>query len=206
MSRNLPQLVILAGPNGAGKSTTAPYLLKGALGVTEFVNADTIAQGLSAFEPEKAAIQAGRAMLQRLDFLAGKKIDFAFESTLASRTHAIRVKRWKASLGYRSHLVFLWLKSPDLAVQRVAERVRLGGHHIPEETIRRRYTAGLHNFFSIYRSLMESWHFYDNSGPEYPRLIARGKENTDIIVHDLKLWKYIQEYHNEKKSSRKKTY
>jgi len=115
----MPHVIVIAGPNGAGKSTTAPAILKGTLGVTEFVNADTIAAGLSAFNPEKAAFQAGRE-------------DFAFETTLASKTFAHWIQNLKLS-GYTFHLFYLWLPSPDFAIARVAERVRMGGHCVPEE-------------------------------------------------------------------------
>lgn len=127
MSEPRPGVVILAGPNGAGKSTVAPALLHGALGVDEFVNADVIAQGLSAFEPDRVAIAAGRIMLARLNELAAQRADFAFETTLATRSFA----RWLRGLrlsGYDVHLFFLWLFSADLAVARVADRVGMEGH------------------------------------------------------------------------------
>jgi len=151
-----PIVVVLGGPNGAGKSTTAARLLRGALSVNEFVNADTIAQGLSAYRPESAAIAAGRVMLARLRYLARIREDFAFETTLSGRGHA----RWLESLraaGYRVHLTFLWLPSPDLAVARVAERVRRGGHDVPEPVIRRRFAAGLRNLVTCYLDLVDSW-------------------------------------------------
>jgi len=112
-------------------------LLNGTLGVTEFVNADVIAQGLSAFQPERAAFHAGRVMLKRLHYLAKERVDFAFETTLASSSFAPWIAKLKQS-GYTFHLVFLWLPSADFAVARVAERVRMGGHDVPEETIRKR--------------------------------------------------------------------
>ena len=131
----MPHVIVIAGPNGAGKSTTAAAILKGTLGVTEFVNADTIAAGLSAFNPEKAAFQAGRVMIERLQQLAAGREDFAFETTLASKTFAHWIQNLKLS-GYTFHLFYLWLPSPDFAIARVAERVRMGGHYVPEETIR----------------------------------------------------------------------
>jgi predicted ABC-type ATPase len=127
-----PHVIVVAGPNGAGKSTAAPRLLRDALSVREFVNADTIAAGLSAFRPESVAIAAGRIMLARMRVLAAAREDFAFETTLASRSFA----PWLAGLqsgGYHVHLLFLWLRSPELAVSRVAERVRLGGHDVPAD-------------------------------------------------------------------------
>jgi predicted ABC-type ATPase len=144
-----PDVVMLAGPNGAGKSTAAPALLRDILSVNEFVNADVIAQGLSAFEPERAAPAAGRIMLARLRELARQRESFAFETTLASRSFAPWIAGLKSEGGYKFRLVFLWLPSPEAAVARVAERVRAGGHDVPEATIRRRYAAGLKNFFTL---------------------------------------------------------
>ena len=185
-----PSVVVLAGPNGAGKSTAAPALLKGALGVTEFVDPDTIARGLSAFQPERVALSAGRIMLIRLKELAAQRVSFAFETTLASRMFA----RWLPELrqgGYRVHMIFLWLPSADLAVARVTDRVRMGGHHVPEETVRRRYAAGLRNFFSLYRPLANSWRIYDNSEGAAPRLIARGRAGRVSRVADEDVWARI---------------
>ena len=191
-------IIVIAGPNGAGKSTTAPSLLKGALEVTEFVNADLIAQGLSAFQPEMTAFQAGRIMLNRLHYLANKCINFAFESTLASKTFA----PWIAGLrkkGYDFHLVFLWLPSEDFAINRVAERVKSGGHNVPEDTIRRRYHAGLKNFLELYQQITDKWFFYDNSATE-PRLIAYGEGSSDLVVMDGTMWHNIEkEYGSERK-------
>lgn len=189
----MPQLVVLAGPNGAGKTTAAPMLLKGALRVREFVNADVIAQGLSGFNPDAAAFQAGRAMLQRLDVLAARRLDFAFEATLASRGLAKRIRSLRSDAGYRCSLVFLWLESPEIAIQRVAARVRLGGHDVPAPTVRRRYRAALSNFFSTYRGLTDLWRFYDNSGSGPPELVANGRGDTTDRVARQKLWNLILE-------------
>ena len=189
-SRNPPSVVVLGGPNGAGRSTTAPALLKGVLGVTEFVDADTIARGLSAFQPERVALSAGRIMLRRLKELASQRVSFAYETTFASRMFA----RWLAELqrgGYRVHMLFLWLPSADLAVERVADRVRMGGHDVPEETVRRRYAAGLRNFFSLYRPLANTWRIYDNSQSSGPFLIARGENSKVPQVSDENLWASI---------------
>jgi predicted ABC-type ATPase len=183
-------VIVLAGPNGAGKSTTASALLKGALGVTEFVDADTIARGLSAFQPERVALSAGRIMLTRLKELAAQRVSFAYETTLASRMFA----RWLAELrqgGYRVHILFLWLPSADFAVDRVLDRVRMGGHDVPEETIRRRYAAGLRNFFSLYQPLANTWRIYDNSSRSGPRLIARGRASAVTRVLDDEAWALI---------------
>jgi predicted ABC-type ATPase len=137
-----PIIIVVAGPNGAGKSTAAPYLLRDTLKVDEFVNADAIAAGLSAFRPDRVAVTAGRIMLARIRQLAAARADLTFETTLASRSFAPWLARLRGD-GYRVHLLFLWLGSADLAVSRVAERVRLGGHDVPEAVVRRRYRAGL---------------------------------------------------------------
>ena len=190
-------LVVLAGPNGAGKSTMAPTLLKGTLGVTEFVNADVIARGLSGFAPAGAAVTAGRIMLRRLRELARRRVSFAFESTLASRLLA----PWIAELvqaSYRFHLVFLWLRSAAVAMARVAARVRLGGHDVPAETVRRRYHKGLRNFFQLYMPLAATWRMYDNSGASPLRLIAAGKGDAVLRVADHEAWDRIRrEYRSE---------
>jgi predicted ABC-type ATPase len=186
-----PHLIIIAGPNGAGKSTTAPALLKGTLGVTEFVNADVIAQGLSAFNPDRAAFQAGRVMLERLQQLAAEGENFAFETTLASRTFAHWIEALKQT-GYTFHLLFLWLPSPEFAIARVAERVRMGGHDVPEETIERRYYAGLKNFFKLYRPLADSWYFLDNSQVAQSILLASEDKQTGIYVNNAVVWEKIK--------------
>lgn len=185
-----PSIVILAGPNGAGKSTVAPALLHGALAVDEFVNADVIARGLSAFDPESVALTAGRVMLARLHELAEQRVSFAFETTLASRTFAPWLRDLKAS-GYAVHLFFLWLPSADFAVERVAERVRAGGHNVPTQTIRRRYGAGLRNFFTLYEPLASTWSVYDSSGPE-SRLVAERLVSEPLRVYDEGVWGIVR--------------
>jgi predicted ABC-type ATPase len=185
-----PRLVVLAGPNGAGKTTTAPSILRDALSVREFVNADTIAQGLSAFDVEAAAIRAGRIMLDRIHELARERVDFAFETTLASRSFAPWIRRL-ASDGHRIELVFVWLASPELAVARVASRVRRGGHSVPETVIRRRYERGLRNFFQLYRPLADRWHFLDNSGPRPLHRIAEGVGMGENRIEDEELWQQL---------------
>jgi len=198
MSGN-PSVIVLAGPNGAGKSTLAPVLLRGKLGVTEFVNADVIARGLSAFDPNRVAIQAGRIMLERLKELAERRETFAFETTLASRSFA----PWIAQLieaGYRFHLTFIWLPDVEMALQRVRDRVRLGGHDVPEETVRRRYTAGLRNLAKLYQPLADSWRVYDNSGQERPRLVALGRRTLVRRVADAEAWNKITAVSEEQDS------
>ena len=190
MTAKRPHFIVIAGPNGAGKSTTAPSLLKGTLKVTEFVNADIIAQGLSGFQPEGAVFHAGRVMLERIHYLAKKRIDFAFETTLASRTFALWITDLRKT-GYDFHLVFLWLPNEEFAIARVAERVRMGGHNVPEETIRRRYHTGLKNFFLLYKPLADFWRVYDNSEPAGPRLIASGSRSESDNIKDIAIWNMI---------------
>ena len=167
----MPNIVVVAGPNGSGKSTTAPRLLRDTLRVDEFVNADVIAAGLSAFSPDRVAFPAGRIMLRRARELALSRADFALESTLSSRSLAPWIKKMKSD-GYVFHLLYLWLYSADLAVQRVAERVRQGGHDVPELIVRRRYARSLGNFFNIYRPIADSWLMLDNSAVDAPKPIA----------------------------------
>jgi predicted ABC-type ATPase len=192
MESDHPHLVVLAGPNGAGKSTAAAGLLAEGLQVKEFVNADVIAQGLSAFQPEKTAIQAGKIMLERLHQLAAQRVDFAYETTLASRSFV----PWIADLcksGYGFHLVFLWLPNAEMAIERVSNRVRLGGHAVPSETIRRRYHAGLANFFNLYHPLTETWRFYDNTNASGPRLVASGGGTVVETIRQPEAWAQILE-------------
>lgn len=193
MSPISPSLVALAGPNGAGKSTVGPALLRNSLGISTFVNADVIAQGLSGLEPEGAAFEAGRIMLERLDELARRRESFAFETTLAGRAYARRISALQGE-GYRFHVVFLWLDSPELAVARVADRVRAGGHAVPEDVVRRRYRAGLRNFLELYRPLAEMWQVYDNSsgGSDGPRLVAYGSGETTKSVLNEGMWRRVQ--------------
>ena len=186
-----PQLVVIGGPNGAGKTTAAPHLLRDTLYVAEFVNADAIASGLSGFRPESAALQAGRVMLQRLRQLASMQVDFAFESTLASRSFAPWIGHLRQD-GYVFRLTFLWLPKPEMAVARVAARVRAGGHDVPPATIRRRYHSGLRNFFRLYRPIADHWRFYDATATSGPRLIAKGTGTGDIEVLDGDLWPSIE--------------
>jgi predicted ABC-type ATPase len=187
-----PHVIVVAGPNGADKSTAAPRLLRDTLAVSEFVNADAIAGGLSAFRPETVAVAAGRIMLARMRALAQAGVSFAFETTLASRSFA----PWLATLkrrGYRTDLLFLWLESADLAARRVAERVRRGGHDVPEAVVRRRYDAGLRNLFGLYLPLADFWQMFDNSRVSGPRLVAAGDGREARMIADGALWQRLEE-------------
>ena len=185
-------LYIIAGCNGAGKTTASYTVLPDILECKEFVNADEIARGLSPFNPEGVAIEAGRLMLQRIEDLLNKDESFAIETTLASKSYAELIRRAQAK-GYIVTLLFFWLKKPDLAVQRVAQRVRNGGHNIPEDVIRRRYVAGITNLFRLYMQVVDSWAVYANS--ENPRKkIASGGNTEETIILDNDLYNQIKSY------------
>jgi predicted ABC-type ATPase len=186
----LPQVIIIGGPNGAGKTTLAPFLLRDVLNVREYVNADPIALGLSAFDPTSMAFEAGRIMLKRLHELAGERKTFAFESTLAARSYAGWIEKLHDE-SYNFQLMFLWLRSPELAVQRVHERVRSGGHDVAAEVIRRRYATGLKNFWTLYQPLADAWSLYDNSILLGSTPIASGGKSRSLVVLDQNAWTAI---------------
>jgi predicted ABC-type ATPase len=197
MSNARPKVIILAGPNGAGKSTLAPLLLRDKFDLADYVNADTLALGLSAFHPEKVAMQAGRVMLKRLRELASQKESFAFESTLASRSYAPWISDLQSE-GYTFHLLFLWVRSPDISIERVKERVRLGGHDVPAEIIRRRYHRGVRNFLDLYQGLANTWVVYDNSFIGNPVFIAEGVGRIINQLHEKDLWLGFCEAKNDR--------
>jgi predicted ABC-type ATPase len=172
---NMANLFIIAGCNGAGKTTASYSLLPDMLNCHEFVNADEIAKGLSPFQPEKASIDAGRIMLQRIKELINQNIDFAIETTLASKTYVKFIKTAKEK-GYFVTLIFFWLSSPELATQRVKTRVENGGHNISEEVIYRRYRSGLKNLNKLYLDIADFWMIIDNSVIPY-NFVAEGIKN-----------------------------
>ena len=159
------KVIIIAGPNGAGKTTFAREFLPNEAGCPQFLNADLIAAGLAPFAPESAALPAARLMLAELErhFQTGQS--FAFETTLSGRAYLRHIARWRAA-GYRVELIFLRLTSAQEALARVAQRVKQGGHHIPEAVIRRRFAAGLDNLSRHYAPAVDAWALYDNSGEE----------------------------------------
>jgi len=169
------KIVIIAGPNGAGKTTFAQEFLPHEADCPVFINADLIAVSLSPSDPQIAAIRAGRQMIEEIDRNAGAGNNFAFETTLAGHTYVKRIPRWRAS-GYVVKLLFLSLNEVDEAIARVAMRVQQGGHDIPEKVIRRRFVAGMRNFVEVYRSLVDYWQWYDNSGAT-PRLLEEGRRD-----------------------------
>jgi predicted ABC-type ATPase len=164
--------IIIAGPNGAGKTTFAREYLPKDAGVIHFVNADLIAAGLSPLRPELAALAGGRLLLMEMDRLAGARVEFAFETTLSGLGYVSRLKKWKAA-GYRIELVFLKLQSSQLALRRIAARVRQGGHNVPHAEVLRRFARGLRNLDTTYKLLADAWAVYDNSG-DRPRLLETG--------------------------------
>lgn len=164
--------IVIAGPNGSGKTTFAREYLPDTAGVVHFVNADLIAAGLSPFRPSLVALSAGRLLLRELDRLAAAKVDFAFESTLSGLSYVSRLQRWKR-FGYRIEFVFLRLASPELALRRIAARVKQGGHDVPKVDVIRRFGRGWANFEAAYRPLADAWAVYDNSGTR-PVLLESG--------------------------------
>jgi len=186
----MPGVIVFAGSNGAGKSTAAADFLAANPQLKIFVNADVIARGLSANNPESVALQAGRMMLQRMKELVDEQATFSFETTLSGKTYA----RWLKDIrpqGYRFFLHYYWLQSADLAVARVRARVAKGGHHIPEETIRRRYLASMQNFLYLYRPIADEWRIYDNSSDAGNYLIAHGSEFSEEI-DDESIWEIFR--------------
>jgi predicted ABC-type ATPase len=164
--------IVIAGPNGAGKTTFAREFLPKDARVIHFVNADLIASGLSPLRPELATLAGGRLFLAELDRLARTRVNFAFETTLSGLVYLHRLKRWKAA-GYRIEIIFLRLPSPQLALRRIAARVRQGGHNVRRADVFRRFTRGWMNFQQFYRPLADAWAVYDNSG-DAPRLMEQG--------------------------------
>ena len=185
-------LYIISGPNGAGKTTASYTVLPRILQCKEFVNADEIARGLSPFNPESVAIEAGRLMLKRIGELLMRNESFSIETTLSTRSY-FRLVEKAHSQGYDVTLLYFWLKSPQQAIERVAERVAKGGHDIPKDIIVRRYWEGLDNLFKIYMPIVDTWILVNNS--ETPRsIVATGGKDQKTIIKDSKHFKTIEEY------------
>lgn len=186
----MPRLYIISGCNGAGKTTASYTMLPEMLDCSEFVNSDEFAKGLSPFNPEKASIQASRYMIMKIRYLLKRQQDFGIETTLATRT-LLKTIRMAQEAGYTVTLLYFWLNSPDLAVERVAARVGAGGHDIPEETIRRRYRVGIDYFFHDYAPMCERWILADNSQIPF-RVIAEGSKNDLINIKDEATYEQIR--------------
>lgn len=180
----MPELLIIAGPNGAGKTTAAHVLLPEMLPNARYINADYIAAGMNPLQPERSAIAAGRVMLKEIKSALQNNEDFAFETTLATRGFVQLIKAAKKKK-YTARLVYFCLPNPEAAVERVAKRVRMGGHDVPEAVIRRRFTKSRQNFFKLYMPILDQWAVYENSG-QTPQIIA--KKNGKKIIENEALW------------------
>jgi len=186
----MPNLYIIAGCNGAGKTTASLTVLPEMLNCQEFLNADEIAKGLSPINPERAKIEAGRIMLQKIDKLMQNKYDFAFEATLSSKNFVETIKKAKEK-GYMTTLIFFWLDSPDLAIARVKIRVQEGGHDVPNHVVIRRYFAGLKNLFELYMPLSDYWMIFDKSKLA-SELIAEGYTFKDVDIKNYSIFAKIK--------------
>lgn len=185
----MKKLYVIAGCNGAGKTTASYTILPEILDCKEFVNADEIARGISPFQPEKAGIEAGRLMLKRIKKLLESGENFAFETTLSTRSYVQFIDRAK-EMDYQVTCLFFWLNSEELAISRVKTRVKEGGHHIPEDVIRRRYKSGLRNFFNLFLNKVDNWLFVNNSGDDY-EIVAEGALNEETI-NNVKQWEELK--------------
>jgi predicted ABC-type ATPase len=185
-----PRLFIIAGPNGAGKTTFAGRFLPHYAHCREFINADLIAGELSPFDPTAAAFRAGRLMLEQIHALSRHRRDFSFETTLSGRSYLPLLRRLRAD-GYSIRLFFLWIPDVKLALARVADRVRQGGHDVPEAVVRRRFSKGIENFFRYYRPLLDAWCMLDNS-TETPAIIASEEAGRMHVANPGVFAKVIQ--------------
>ena len=177
----IPQVYVIAGPNGVGKTTFAREFLPKYAKCPTFVNADLIAQGLAPFKPGTVAIKAGKLLVERIRELAERKETFAFETTLAGKRYDEVLRKMKAR-GYRIHIFFLWIPTVKMALARISNRVKMGGHSIPSDTVDRRFRRGLHNFLFRYRSLADSWYLFDNSDIP-PALVARSEHGQHTVLN-----------------------
>ncbi len=185
----MPRLYIISGCNGAGKTTASYSLLPEMLDCSEFVNSDEFAKSLSPFHPENASIQASRYMLLKIRYLLKKRSDFAVETTLATRT-LLKTVRMAQAAGYSVTLLYFWLNSPDLAIERVKARVEAGGHNIPEETVKRRYHVGIDYFFHYYSPISDRWILADNSQAPF-RVVAEGSKEDVVNIRDEETYRKI---------------
>ena len=194
----MPNQYIIPGCNGAGKTTASYTILPEMLNCEEFVNADNIAAGLSPFNPESVAIEAGRIMLERIDTLLKIQKDFAIETTLATRSYVDLIKRTQ-QIGYKVTSVYFWLSSSEEAKRRVAIRVSKGGHHIPDKVVERRYHRGLYNLIHLYIPVCDFWLIFNNAFG-LPEFIAEGEFNQSKIIYNNDIWDTIQHQGNGNKT------
>jgi predicted ABC-type ATPase len=192
----MPKLYIISGCNGAGKSTSAYTILPEILNCNEFVNADNIAAGISPFSPDTVAFEAGRIMLQRIDQLVFQGVDFAIETTLSSKSYFFKMQDWQ-NQGYEIILIYIWLNSPELAFERIADRVNKGGHSIPKEIVLRRYYRRINNLFDFFIPIRNYWLIIDNSGA-MPEMIAEGNKDIESEVFNKQIWLTIKKLYHEK--------
>ena len=193
----MPNLYIIAGPNGAGKTTAAKVLLPEVFLVNTFLNADVIAAKLNPELPESAALQAGRQMLAEIEACLAEEQSFVIETTLATKSYVNLVQKAKKQ-GYQTILIYFWLENPALAIERVARRVRQGGHHIPEEVIVRRYWNGLKNLIELFVPITDKWVIFDNSDytKGHPMRIAEKLPDGNVIIENTIIWQTIQDHEN----------
>jgi len=189
-------LYIIAGCNGAGKTTASFTILPEILDCKEFVNADEIAKGLSPFQPEKVAVEAGRIMISRINNLLEDELSFAFETTLATKSYKNKILLAR-NKGYTVTLLFFWLQTIDLAKERVATRVLEGGHNIPKDVIERRYINGIKNLFSIYMPIVDELMIFDNSQMK-SELIASKSTMSSLIVLNEQKFNFLKSYYEKK--------
>ena len=187
-------LYVIAGCNGAGKTTASFTILPDILDCKEFVNADEIAKGLSPFQPEKVSIEAGRIMLNRINELIEENQNFAFETTLSSRSYKNKIVEAK-NKGYRVTLLFFWLQNVDLAKERVKIRVQEGGHNINPEIIHRRYYKGINNLFDVYLPIIDGALIFDNSAGKH-ELLAEKKIDGLLTIFNEQTFKLLKSYHD----------
>lgn len=191
----MPDLYIIAGPNGAGKTTASTTILPEVLNCKEFINADYIAAGISPFNADSVAMQAGRIMLERIQKMVSEHQSFAIETTLSTKYYQNLIHQAKNE-GYKITIIFFWLKSADLAIQRVSKRVSLGGHDIPTNVIRRRYSRGISNLLKVFINLCDVWMLYDNSDLA-PDLVAKGADRLEFEIINETTFNLIKKYVEE---------
>lgn len=177
----MPDVYIIAGSNGAGKTTFARTFLPRYARCVNFINPDLIAGGLSPFDPERAMARAGRLVLEEIGNRIAGRQDFAFETTLSGLTYLRHIRSMRVQ-NYGVHMFYLWIPSAEMAIERVRDRVENGGHNVPESAVRRRYTRTLRNLFTLYRPLLDSLHFFDNSTDE-PQLVFHDKHGTTTVIN-----------------------
>jgi predicted ABC-type ATPase len=193
--RNNKNIYIIAGPNGSGKTTFAKKFLPEYAKCPNFVNADLIAQGLAPFSPDSVSIKAGKLVLKQIHEFAGKEVDFGFETTLSGKSYARLLKNLKED-GYRLHLFFLWIPGPQLAIERIKERVSEGGHDVPAQDVRRRFNRSMTNFFELYQPLLNSWMLFNNAGV-VPSLISQNIAGK-LTIFDEYRFSLIAKYGEQK--------